>query len=393
MLSKIYRRRAPQEQAAGRKTFRKPAPRQRSFVPRLEPLEVRSLPSTFTVTNLNDSGSGSLRAAVLAADAHPGPDTINFKPGLSGTIRLTSGELAVTDTVKIQGPGALQITVSGNHASRVFDISGAANVSISGLTIADGLATQGGGILNETGSTLSLSQCILANNQAQGGQGGGALLNETGASLSLTGSTLSGNQAIAAPASDVFGGGLLNEGTSNVTASLFRGNQALGGASFTFFGGSVGGGIDNFGGGTLTLTNTIFVNNQAISAAGLYFGVGGALENNSGFDNTQPSTAQISNCLFLDNLATGGAGASGNGGAIDNEGVGATMTVRYTALIGNRAVGGPNGDGVTSFSQGIGGGMLNYLGTITVNNSAFIGNQAIGGNGGSNVPVGESEGV
>ena len=90
MLSSIYRRWALQERTADRKTLRKLAPRQRPFVPRLEPLEDRSLPSTFTVTNMNDSGPGSLRAAVLAADAHPGPDTINFKPGLSGTIRLTT---------------------------------------------------------------------------------------------------------------------------------------------------------------------------------------------------------------------------------------------------------------------------------------------------------------
>ena len=130
-----------------------------------------------------------------------------------------------------------------------------------------------------------------------------------------------------------------------------------------------------------------------ISAAGPYFGIGGALENNSGFDNTSPSNAQISNCLFLDNLATGGAGASGNAGAIDNEGVGAIMTLSYTALIGNRSVGGPNGDGLTTFSQGIGGGLINLFATLTVKNSAFIGNQAIGGGGGSNVPAGESEGV
>ena len=98
----------------------------------------RSLLSTFTVTNLHDSGPGSLRAAVLAGDAHPGPDIIQFAPGLHGTILLTSGELAITDSLAINGPGALQITVSGNHASRVFDISGRPTVALAGLTIANG---------------------------------------------------------------------------------------------------------------------------------------------------------------------------------------------------------------------------------------------------------------
>jgi hypothetical protein len=60
----------------------------------LEALEERSLPSTFTVLNVNDSGAGSLRAAVASAAADGGPDTIVFDPSLSRqTISLTSGEL------------------------------------------------------------------------------------------------------------------------------------------------------------------------------------------------------------------------------------------------------------------------------------------------------------
>src|SRR5947209_12432374 len=78
---------------------RKPSLPRREFVPRLEGLEDRSLPSTFTVMNLHDSGAGSLRQAVLSADAHPGPDVIRFAPGLHGTISLTSGQLGVTDDV------------------------------------------------------------------------------------------------------------------------------------------------------------------------------------------------------------------------------------------------------------------------------------------------------
>src|SRR5438477_9933555 len=47
----------------------------------LEALEDRCLPSTFTVLNTNDASAGSLRQAILDANAHAnvgGPDTIAF---------------------------------------------------------------------------------------------------------------------------------------------------------------------------------------------------------------------------------------------------------------------------------------------------------------------------
>src|SRR5262249_35839061 len=124
---------------AGRrqKAHRAPTPQRRRL--HLEPLEDRCVPSTFTVSNLNDAGPGSLRQAVLAANASPGADVIAFSPAVRGTLTLTSGELAVSDDLTISGPGAGRLTVSGNHASRVFDVS-AAQASISGRTGADGLA-------------------------------------------------------------------------------------------------------------------------------------------------------------------------------------------------------------------------------------------------------------
>src|SRR5947209_12190527 len=85
----------------------------------LERLEDRCVPST--VTNLSDHDPGSLRAAILSTAAG---GTVDFQAGLTGTITLTTGELAIAKNLTIAGPGAAKITVSGNHVLRVFDITG-----------------------------------------------------------------------------------------------------------------------------------------------------------------------------------------------------------------------------------------------------------------------------
>src|SRR5262249_7691390 len=131
--------------ASWRGRHRPPVPR---FVPRLLALEDRTLPSVFTVAHLADSGPGSLRPAVLDANANPGFDLIVFAPAAHGTIGLTTGQLSITDDLGVVGPGADQLAVSGNHQSRIFSISGGATVAITGLTIRDGLSvgSDGGGI-------------------------------------------------------------------------------------------------------------------------------------------------------------------------------------------------------------------------------------------------------
>jgi hypothetical protein len=118
--------------------------------------------------NNADSGPGSLRAAL--ADASSG-DTIDFDDSLRGqTITLTSGELALRTDLDIEGPGAADLTVSGNHASRVFSIVDRFTVAISGLTIADGFDPgAGGGIYNGNGGTLTLTGSTLSGNSASGG--------------------------------------------------------------------------------------------------------------------------------------------------------------------------------------------------------------------------------
>ena len=106
-------------------------------------------PADFTVTNLDDSGPGSLRWAIQCANRHPGPDLIHFDPGLRGTITLTS-PLPIIGGLRIDGPGNGQIKISGSGATRVFLVTGLhAEVAMTGLTIIKGKATtHGGGIVN-----------------------------------------------------------------------------------------------------------------------------------------------------------------------------------------------------------------------------------------------------
>jgi hypothetical protein len=74
---------------------------------------------TLTVTNLNDSGAGSLRNAIGSASAG---DTIQFDSSLANsTITLTSGQIEIDKDLIIDGSNAAGLTISGNQASRIFE--------------------------------------------------------------------------------------------------------------------------------------------------------------------------------------------------------------------------------------------------------------------------------
>jgi hypothetical protein len=180
----------------GRAPSHRPA-RRPSVVPRLLVLEDRTLPSTFTVLNNADSGGDSLRTAI--ADAQNG-DLIVFDQSLQGqTITLTSGQLVITKSLDIEGLGAHQLAVSGNHQSWVFDISGGVTVTIAGLTITDGRAPRQGGGIENVGSTLTIANDVFSNNQALNAAGpatGGAIDSTLGATLTVTHCLFLHNQAM-----------------------------------------------------------------------------------------------------------------------------------------------------------------------------------------------------
>jgi hypothetical protein len=198
----------------------------RRWRPAFEALEGRAMLSTLSVVNNADSGPGSLRAELAAAQ---NGDTIVFAPSLNGqTIALSpsSGELNITKEVNIEGPGAGELTISGNNSSRVFqDLAGAVPVTISGLSIDNG-------------------------NAVRFGLYGGAILNRGGA-LTISNCDISGNQA-------VYGGGIYNEGDLWLIASTLSQNTAVRGS---------GGGIYMLTGGAAVLTNCTLASNSADTSA------------------------------------------------------------------------------------------------------------------------------
>jgi hypothetical protein len=184
---------------------------------------------TFTVTNLNDAGSGSLREAVADA-GQLGDDVIVFQSGLSGTITLTTGDIDIFEgegDLDIQGPGASVIAVSGNNDSRIFEIynSQGYTTSISGLTLRDGFepTAEGGAIYNWEGSGSSSADLILAGvvitgNEAASGSGGG-VYNRDGV-VTITNSVISGNEA------GNGGGALYSGGAVRIADSTIADNRA-----------------------------------------------------------------------------------------------------------------------------------------------------------------------
>ena len=316
-----------------------------SIIPRFEILEGRTLPSTLTVLNTLDKGAGSLRDAITNAKSG---DTIVFASSLAGqTIVLTSDQLTINNSLDIEGPGAGLLTVSGNDTNRVFDINEGLAVTIAGLTITHGRAVGGNG-------------------NPGGAGGGGAILN-VGSTVSL--------------ANDVF------------SANVSLGNSD----------GPKGGAIANFGTGSLTVTDSTFINNLADGRIKKgQFAEGGAI-----FSTRDGPSITAIRCTFIGNEAIGGDGGvlatgqfaigAASGGALHIEGA-STLTVKDSVFLGNEAIGGNGGSAAKGSNQGAyvvdsgeGGAIVNHDGgTLVISGSTFMTNEAIGGSNasGAAVPLG-----
>lgn len=342
--------------------------------------------ATHHVANNGDSGLGSLRQAIADANADATtPNIVVFDNTVVSPITLTGGEIAISKSMTVQGPGAGKLTISGNDNSRIFNVNlfPAGDVTISGLTLTHGKTVHGfhvdgnGGAIESNNANLTLQDSVLDHNNA-GANGGGVSAAGEGVTVIFSNVTLSNNTSY-----------------DGVTYHFEGGGAALGSANVTISNSSVTGNSASTGGGiaamlgAITIQDSIIAGNHAVgTVAGV--GVGGGVNADqtsltmkrthiSGNDsvglggglNIQDSAVDTSDSVIDGNksLQAGAGGlrvhaqfASGH-----------TVTISSSTISGNTA------------TVGAGGGIVvnaDTVDTVTLTNLTVYGNHAIGYAGG-----------
>jgi hypothetical protein len=206
--------------------------------------------------NINDDvvdGAGcdlthcSLREAVEAAQIG---DTIDFTLDLPDTITLTwegGGELLINKNIHILGPGADQLTISagfmdpemnpweGYRVFHIYNDDAPMQATISGLTIRDGRAGEGGGVFVDDYASLIMNDCVIGPNNIVAYAGGGLSADE--AEVTLNNCTVVDNHG-----TGTYGGAgiFANDSIMTITNSTITGNVT-----------------NNFGGGILAYDDTV----------------------------------------------------------------------------------------------------------------------------------------
>lgn len=375
---------------------------------------------TYTVMNINDVGDGSLRQAVIDANANAGADTILFNSAIVGSIIvLTSDQLEVSDDLTVTGPTDLDpnsIVIDGNNNSRIFYTND--NLLLENMTLTNGKASQSGGAIyasngfgtNTSNEILTLNNTIVSNSSTTGDSSGGGIAlrffngeinnsiitNNSSSGGDDSGPFETGGGGVHLIGNDTFSDAsqlseltINNSIISNNTALINNyGNMANGGGLLVIVktilnntivdnnSSSRNGGGANLS-GIIQIENSTFSNNNSASQGGglLMSSKSGTLNfiNNSTFsENVSASGGGISlfssprsinNSSIINNTAT-----DGKGGGISSLG---TLTLNQSTVSGNSASG----------SNGIGGGLYNR-GNLTIDQSTITkntGSQSAGG--------------
>ncbi|HUJ71816.1 MAG TPA: choice-of-anchor Q domain-containing protein [Verrucomicrobiae bacterium] len=354
--------------------------------------------ATLTVTNTASTGPGTLDDVLQ--NVNDG-DTVMFAVPLPATIILTNGTEVIGEdyfALSIIGPGADKLTISGDGTNRLFLIIEDTTVTISGMTLSNGVASidgGGGAILN--GGTLTVSGCAFKNNVSKGedghspgggagGGGGGAIFNgsvdvldASPSALYVVNSTFSDNQAIGGGGDQAgggsgggFGGAIFNAyGLMIVSNCTFAANHAVGGTS------GIANDNEGFGDGGNGLANE----GDGFGSAGFGDGSDGGDANVGGGGGAASEGEQDSGICNGGNGGHGGMGGIGGGGGAGGRGADGCVT-NAPGDGGNGGNGGDGGDGgFGGGGAGAGaGGQPTGVGTLT----GTAGTPGLGGLGGGN---------
>ena len=335
--------------------------------------------------------------AVNGCKAGSGNDSISFSSGSKITLKATLP--TIERTLQINGrPNQPKTVISGNNAVQIMQIDTTAVVSLSNLTIQEGISddtsgNSGGGVFNQ--GSLTINSCSFINNRATGFGGallsvgslnisnssfannsvvantlgvGGAIVNVSSQPVSITNCTFISNSSSGGLVT--YGGAIANSSLMPLTIrnSAFKGNSVS-----SENGAAYGGAFTNPGGGAVIVENTTFSSNSA--STGTVFACGGAIGDVS-FDIT------IVGDTFVGNIVSGGLGSTVVGGAVCNAGSGPVEILNST-FANNRALG-------NTASAVLGGGVLLdltdsvFFSTLSNNNASNVGGPAAtGGNFGS----------
>jgi hypothetical protein len=340
--------------------------------------------ASFVVTTLADDVPGSLREAMLNANATSGADTITFS--VIGTITLTHPLPDISDSLTITGPGADSLTISGGDTVRIFNVPFGVTLSLNDLTLSHGAGDPEGGAISNTG-TINLTGVTMSNSHASVG---GAILN-TGVA-NLTNSTLTANYASSyAPAlynrggtvtlrgttvannTSQFVAGVMNDlfGTLHVIDSTFSGNTWTPTSAILPFQSGIA--INNLG--TMDISGSSFIHNQGPNANGTVANSGTAAISNSTFVSNvawfggainNSGTLSVSGSTFGSNVSTQ------PGGAIFNSG---TLVVSNSTAAAN--IGFLSGSGIASGSGSV--TLINTTLVDNISNNAYSSNLYVTG--------------
>lgn len=291
---------------------------------------------TFTVSNSNDTGAGSLRQAILDMNAiGAGSHTINCSAIAGGTISLASAlpaiALPIGSNVAVQNSGAA-ITVNGNNTYGIFSIAQGA-VSIQNFEMFQGKSKGGDGGDSEAPG-------------AGGAGGGGGLYVHHNATVTLDVVTFTSNSGVGGAGGSSDGMGLGGGGGGG-----YRGGNGASGAA-----GGGGGGGGHAGGSDGSDDDM-----QPLAGFGLGGGGGGGVGASQGGDAAGVSGTFVGGAPIMMTFGGGGAGSGGDGQDASSGGAGGF------------------GFGGTALSYGGGGGGSSSIGT------GGSGSGAGGGGGGSTI--------